>query len=384
MAVWLGLLAAHRGGLSKRFVDEKRSLENVLRATPDEIRAMVGPPRRGRMGPDEQEESTFRRLLAAGPSCAATELGPPGEIRVITWDDPAYPADLKQVRDAPPVLFARGRVADGLRALAARPVVAVVGTRAPSPYGREMTRLIARDLTDAGLLVVSGMALGVDAVAQREAVARQAAAAAPGRAGHTRRVSTVAVLGCGIRVAYPRENARLAEDIARTGLVVSEFPGDVPARPWRFPCRNRVIAGLARAVVVVEGSDRSGSLLTAGFALQLGRDVLAVPGEAGRRLSAGPHKLLRQGAHVCESAADVLEVIGLRDAAWSTRRVAGAQMSGPLGVVVSALDDGERTVDELAVAVGGSAAEVAALLAGLEVDGLVARTDGGRYRLCRG
>ena len=123
------------------------------------------------------------------------------------------------------------------------------------------------------------------------------------------------MLGCGIHVTYPKENARLAKQIERTGMLLSEFPGLVPARPWRFPCRNRVIAGLARAVVVVEGGERSGSLLTADFATQLGRDVLAVPGEAGRRLSAGPHRLLREGAHLCESADDVLDVIGLRQAA---------------------------------------------------------------------
>jgi DNA processing protein len=275
-------------------------------------------------------------------------------------------------------------VDDGLRDLEERSVVAIVGARSPSPYGGEMTRLIARDLTDAGVLVISGMALGIDAIAQTEAVAA-ASRRGPGldAAADDGPCSTVAVLGCGIDITYPRENARLADRIARTGLLLSEFPGQVPARPWRFPCRNRVIAGLARAVVVVEGSERSGSLLTAAFAADLGRDVLAVPGEAGRRLSAGPHKLLRRGAHLCESAGDVLEAIGLRQAAWSRKRAAGPAVTGPLGRVLSELDSGERTVDELAAALRGGAAEVAALLAGLEVDGLVARAESGRYRLCR-
>ena len=336
------------------------------------------------MGPDEQQESTFRALLAGGPAAAGSVVEPLRDARIVRWDDEVYPSALREVRDAPPALFVKGRIGDGLRDLEEMPVVAIVGARNPSPYGREMTRLIARDLTDAGVLVISGMALGIDAIAQREAVvARTARRPGLQTSEPRRRCSTVAVLGCGIHVTYPRENARLAGEIAGTGLLLSEFPADVPARPWRFPCRNRVIAGLARAVVVVEGSERSGSLLTATFASDLGRDVLAVPGEAGRRLSAGPHRLLRRGAHLCESADDVLDAIGLGRAAWSTRRATGAPVTGPLGVVVSELDGGERTVDELAAAVHGSAAEVAALLAGLEVDGLVSRVESGRYRLCR-
>jgi DNA processing protein len=386
-ALWLALLAANRGGLLKRLQGKRGTIDGLLALSPDEIRGRVGPARKGRMAPDDLEESTFRRLLAAGPGCVAAELAATTtHTSVVTWLDDEYPSSLREVADAPTALFLRGRAAQGLRDLERLTVVAVVGARTPSPYGREMTRVLARDLTDAGLLVISGMALGIDAVAQQQAVdAWERVRRAPSLGAEVReRVSTVAVLGCGVQVTYPRENARLAERICRSGLIVSEFPGDTPARPWRFPCRNRVIAGLARAVVVVEGSERSGSLLTAGFATQIGRDVLAVPGEAGRRLSAGPHRLLRRGAHVCESADDVLEAIGLKQVAWTTRRAPGLPADGPLGLMLAELDGGERSVDELAATLSAGVAEVGALLSQLEVDGLVVRVAAGRYRCRRG
>lgn len=388
MALWIGVLAAYRGGFISQALKllhppEDRSVGRLLDLTPAEVASAVGPPRRGRMGPGEREETLFRAVLAGGPAAARAHAGRGAGVRVVLFDDADYPEALREVRDAPPALFVRGRVTAGLRDLGRLPVVAVVGTRGPSHYGKEMTRVIARDLSEAGALVISGLALGVDAVAQAAAVEARAGGGSQAPSGSPPS-STVAVLGCGIRVDHPRANSALARRIAGTGMLLSEFPGDAPASPWRFPCRNRVIAGLARAVVVVEGGERSGSLLTAGFAMDLGRDVLAVPGEAGRRLSAGPHKLLREGAHLCESADDVLDVMGLRLAGWSTRKKPGSGVAGPVGIVLGELDAGERTIDELAVALGDSVAHVAALVSGLEVDGVVARADCGRYRLCRG
>ncbi len=379
MALWLAVLAAYRGGFLNRLLGQDGTVRAALDMDADEVRAVVRPARPARTGtaPDGQEESWFRRTLAVGPEGIAAELA---GARFVAWDDSAYPQGLRQVKDAPPALFLRGRDQQGLRDLAELPVVAVVGTRHPSAYGREMTRILARDLSHAGVLVISGLAMGVDALAQQAAVTARLGAAGQPLPVH---VTTVAVLGCGIDLIYPRENLRLGEQIATTGLIVSEFPSRVPANRWRFPCRNRIIAGLSRAVVVVEGGERSGSLITATFAGDLGRDVLAVPGEAGRKLSAGPHRLLRQGAHLCESADDVLELIGLGRAAWTRRPAAGAKVEGPLGALVAELDAGERTVDELAVAVQSRAADVAALLTSLEVDGVVARVAGGRYRLRR-
>ncbi len=171
---------------------------------------------------------------------------------------------------------------------------------------------------------------------------------------------------------------------------MSEFAWGIGARPWRFPARNRVMAGLSEAVVAVEGAERSGALITARYALDLGRSVLAVPGEAGRRLSAGPHRLLRQGAAVCESAQDVLEELGYGDLAlgWADRQTGPRDGDGepgeePAQRVVRALDDGVRTADQVAAAAGLTVPAALALLAGLEIDGAVEACGGGAYRLRR-
>lgn len=427
VAIWLALLAAHRGGLIKRLVGKEATLTEVVALPEAQLRRCVGPSRvpaktssphgegieadcerlaAAHEPPRTEEEPAFTRILAAGPGRLRDVLAMPSGVQVVTWEDEAYPSQLRDLRDAPPALFLRGRVREGLQALERSPVVAIVGTRGPSPYGVEMARAIARDLAAAGVLVISGLASGIDAVAQSAAMdaVRQCAdtGAATGRAGATepasptepaaatpraRRfpaVSTVGVLGCGVDVVYPKSNASMFREVRATGLLVSEFPPGTPARAWRFPARNRVIAGLARAVLVVEGGERSGSLLTADFAEQIQRDVLAVPGEAGRRLSAGPHRLLRAGAHLCESADDVLEVIGLRSLGWTTRRAGlPGDGTGPLAAAVTALDAGERSIDEVAALLGCRAPEAAAMLASLEVEGVVQPAGGGRYRLCR-
>ena len=221
---------------------------------------------------------------------------------------------------------------------------------------------------------MSGLALGIDALVHRAALATTSAP-----------LPTVAVLGCGADVVYPRTNARLYDEVARRGLIVSEYPWGTPTRPWRFPARNRIIAGLSRAVVVVEGAADSGALFTAEYALDAGRPVFAVPGEAGRRLSAAPHGLLRAGAHVCESAADVLSVLGLEAGgpAWSGPLASSPEGGALCVALLGALDDGEASVDALGVRLGAAAPTVTAALSLLEVEGLVTAT-GSRYRLVRG
>ena len=296
---------------------------------------------------------------------------------LVTYVDEGYPPQLADLFDPPPALFVVGaRAAGDLAPLARLPLVAVVGTRAPSRYGREMAGAISRGLVQAGVCVVSGLALGIDALVHRAALETTSAA-----------LPTVAVLGCGADVVYPRTNARLYAEVARRGLVISEYPWGTPARPWRFPARNRIIAGLSRAVVVVEGAADSGSLFTAEYALDTGRPVFAVPGEAGRRLSAAPHGLLRAGAHVCESAADVLSLLGLEvgGPAWSAGLPAPflPHGDGLCTALLSALDDGEASVDALVGRLDAAAPAVTAALSLLEVEGLVTAV-GGRYRLSRG
>jgi len=195
-------------------------------------------------------------------------------------------------------------------------------------------------------------------------------------------------------VVYPHANARLREEVARRGLLVSEFAWGVPARPWRFPARNRVMAGLSRGVVVVEGASRSGARITAGFALELGREVLAVPGEAGKRLTEAPHDLLRNGAAICESADDVVAAIATMplgsesladhfDTSLVARLLEKGSDNGRVCGVLRALERGPMTADQVAKDCGVRVYEASALLSELEVDGLATLTDGGVYRLKR-
>ena len=267
---------------------------------------------------------------------------------------PGYPPLLAELYDPPARLFLRGGPAE----LLARPAVAIVGARSCSSYGGHVARELARELAAAGVVVVSGLARGIDGEAHRGALAGGGI--------------TVAVLGCGIDRDYPRSHAGLARRIAEEGLVVSEYPPGVEPAPWRFPARNRIIAGLARATVVVEARERSGALITADLALELGRDVFAVPGEITSALSAGTNDLLRQGAAPLLSADDVLGAIGLERAPPGPH----AALSPAAEAVSAILRDGARAADELVRAVGLGSAEVAAALVELELAGLAASADG--------
>jgi DNA processing protein len=392
MCVWLGTLASWRPGLINALVREYRTTIAVLARDPAEIAAFVARrPARGRRraeldGADatspgrDSDAERFAAVLRAGPAACLrrAESRSPGDLAV-AWSDALYPDQLRDLPDPPLCLFVRGG-ADGhstrarLSAVVDMPLVAVVGTRSPSPYGQEMARRIAGDLTRAGVVVVSGLALGIDAVAQTAAV----------DAGVSFAPSTVAVLGCGADVVYPRSNARLYARVSGSGLLVSEFAWGVPARAWRFPARNRIMAALGRAVVLVEGTKRSGGRITVTHAADLGREVLCVPGEAGRRLSEAPNRLLGEGAGVCESAMDVLHAIGLPGAsAGEVPFLVPDHGGAAVRDVLRALRDASLTVDELARRCGLPAAKAAAAVSDLEIEGLARREDGGRYRLRR-
>ena len=281
-----------------------------------------------------------------------------GGFRWLARSAAGFPPRLRSIHDPPPGLFLRG---DGGAELLAHPSVAVVGARSCTDYGAHVARRLARDLADAGVVVVSGLARGVDGWAHRGALD----AGAP----------TVAVLGCGIDRDYPRAHALLAAQIAVAGLIVSEYPAGVAPAPWRFPARNRIVAGLAIATVVVEARDRSGALITADLALEEGREVLAVPGEITSGLSNGTNALLRLGATPVTCAEDVLQAIGV-DAVPTTR---GEPPPGAPGAVAAALDGGARTPDEVARTTGLTAEAVAAALTELELAGLV-QVAAGVYR----
>jgi DNA processing protein len=276
------------------------------------------------------------------------------EIRCLRRRDSEFPRLLAAIHDPPPRLYARG-AAD--LALLHEPAVAVVGARACSVYGRSVTRSLARDLASAGMVVVSGMARGIDGEAHRGALE------GGGR--------TVAVLGCGIDRDYPAAHAELARRIGKDGLVVSEYEPGVEPAPWRFPARNRIIAGLCGATVVVEARERSGALITADFALEEGRDVLAVPGEITSALSVGTNALLKLGATPVTSAADVLELYGIEQQA-----VRRGSLDPIAAGLMAYLRDAALTADELVRASGLDPGEGAAALMELELAGHVMLEDG--------
>lgn len=275
--------------------------------------------------------------------------------RRLARSDPLYPKLLAAIHDPPPQLWVRGEPGAELLSEAA---VGVVGARVCSSYGRAVARSLGRDLAAAGVVVVSGMARGVDGEAHRGAL----------DAGGV----TVAVLGCGIDRDYPAAHAELARRISADGLIVSEYEPGVEPAPWRFPARNRIISGLSRAIVVVEARERSGALITVDFALEQGRDVLAVPGEITSALSAGSNALLRLGAAPVLAVDDVLGAIGLVVAKLDKPKLP----EGDAGRILGVLHEAAATVDEIARAVALPAAEVAALLTALELEGLVESGEG--------
>jgi len=261
------------------------------------------------------------------------------------------PPLLRAIFDPPKVLYARGGGADELLS---QPCVAVVGARQCSPYGAQVARRLGRELAAAGLVVVSGLARGIDGEVHRGALDADGV--------------TVGVLGCGVDRDYPAAHAELSRRLRVRGLVVSEYEPGVEPAPWRFPARNRIIAGLCPVTVVVEARERSGALITADFALEEGREVLAVPGEITSRLSAGTNALLKLGAAPCTCAADVLELFGL-----TAEDKPAPSVSETARAVLAALPG---SADELVRATGLSAQVVSVALAELELSELVAEGDG--------
>jgi len=269
-----------------------------------------------------------------------------GGHRFLARSSPGFPPLLRAIHDPPVGLFLRG---GSEPEILSRPAVAVVGARACSGYGASVARSVGRDLAAAGLVVVSGLARGVDAEAHRGALEGAGA--------------TVAVLGCGIDRDYPAAHAELARRVADAGLIVSEYAPGVEPAPWRFPARNRIVAGLCASTVVVEARERSGALITADLALEEGREVFAVPGEITSALSTGTNTLLKLGAAPLTSAADVLASFGIEP-----EPAPGEQ--SPLLELLPA------SADELVGKTGLGADEIARVLVELELEGRVVVSEG--------
>jgi DNA processing protein len=297
-------------------------------------------------GCDARAEALARE--ARGEAAALLERAGSRGISVIPWDDERYPPLLRTIVDPPPVLWARGAL-DALN----RRAVAIVGSRAATPYALEVAGRLAGELAARDVVVVSGLARGVDGAAHRGSVG------AGGR--------TVAVLGSGPDVIYPPEHAGLAEQLCKDGALAAELGPGAPPRPEHFPLRNRLISGISLGVVVVEASDKSGSLITARCALEQGRDVMAVPGSVLGGRNRGSHALLKDGAKVVETADDILEELG-----WPQVGSAGkiSRNSLPDDELLDKLTPGETyELDELSATVGLSGSRLLPRLTEWEMQG---------------
>lgn len=274
-------------------------------------------------------------------------------IKVVSQVDRDYPANLRQLSGAPPVLYFRGTLtaADDL-------AVAVVGSRNATVYGRQVTEKLVFDLAKSGLTIVSGLARGIDSVAHRTALD------AGGR--------TIAVLGCGVDLIYPPENKKLADEIIANGAVVSEFPLGFPAVPANFTARNRIISGLSLGVLVTEAAVDSGSLITAGYAAEQGRDVFAVPGPINSKTAEGVNKLLKEGVHPTTAVEDILEVLDIQRKSQKVIETKRQEPKDKDQVKILLIFDGEtKHIDSIAREVKMPIEKVTSALSLMELSGFV-------------
>jgi DNA processing protein len=350
-AVMRVVIAAARAGIEPSALARRAGGPGALLA--------ATPRRLERLGVPESLAGELRRARTADVEAFRAELASTG-TSCVTVFDPEYPAGLHDLHDPPLAVFLRGAVAPP----AGGRSVAIVGARRSSDPGLRLARRLGGFAAGAGVTVVSGMALGIDGAAHAGALD----AGGP----------TVAVLGCGTDVAYPRSHRGLYARILEHGLAVSEYPPGTAPAPWRFPARNRLIAALAQTVVIVEARVRSGALITADHALDMGRDVVAVPGAAGSSACAGTNGLIKAGAGLVEDEADLAVWLGIDPPAAPPPPADPAARQ-----VLEGLSARPAYADDIAVAAGLGPGSAAALLSRLEIDGWLARDASGRYSLAR-
>jgi DNA processing protein len=296
------------------------------------------------------------------------ELAKKYGVKMITLDDEEYPSRLKEIYDPPVVLYVKGEISqnDGK-------AIAVVGTRRPSFYGRMITEDLSKKLAMRGFTIVSGMARGVDSAAHRGALAVK------GR--------TIAVLGCGVDVVYPPENAKLMKEIAVSGAVISEFPFGMKPDRGNFPRRNRIISGLSLGVIVVEAAKSSGSLITANFALEQGREVFAVPGKIDSPKSYGTHLLIKEGAKLVQDVDDIVEELGMQAGDSSAGKELKKQdtvgispeLAGDEKKIFELLTTDPCQIDIICARLNMPANKVSSVLMMLEVKGCVKQLPGKQF-----
>ena len=287
------------------------------------------------------------------------------DIYLLCSSDPRYPPLLRTIHDPPALLYLRGNL-DCLQ----KPSVAIIGSRAATSYGKRISSMLAGQLAHAGIVVVSGLAMGIDGHAHSGSL----------EAGG----DTVAVLGCGVDVVYPRSHAGLYEQVKERGLLVSEYPLSTRPDGFRFPARNRIISGLSLGVIVVEATCKSGSLITARLALDQGREVFAVPGRIDSMKSEGTHRLIQQGAHLVQSAGDVLEELQLAVSMHQVESVGDGEMSfetlsRPEEQLLAHIDVYPVDIDELSTKIDCSPGSLHDLLLRLELKGFIRQLPGQQY-----
>jgi DNA processing protein len=307
-------------------------------------------------------------------SAAAKELAQAqaAGCKLLTWDEPEYPQRLREIYDPPPLLYVLGNIE-----LLNRHLISVVGARRPTPYGNQMAERLSQDLADRGLVIASGLARGIDSSAHKGALSSTAG-------------STIGVLGCGVDVVYPKENKKIYQEMTKRGAIISEFPmGTFPA-PQNFPIRNRIIAGMALGVVVVEGAQYSGSLITARLAMEFGREVFGVPGNATQPTSFGPNQLIKQGAKLVTGWEDVIEELPTpvraellpvesANAEERAQLVQQSLMPAERSLYDLLAQDEARHIDDLVEHSGLTSSEVLATLFDLELKGVVRQLPGKQF-----
>jgi DNA processing protein len=362
---WLALALTPGLGarMAGKLLREMGSPEAIFNASLTELEARRLP------AAVAQALHTRQPLSAAAKELAQAQAA---GVRLLTWDEPEYPQRLREIYDPPPLLYVRGNVE-----LLQRHLISIVGSRRPTSYGNQMAEKLAKDLADRGLVIVSGLARGIDSSAHKGALSSTAGA-------------TIGVLGCGIDVVYPKENKKIFAEMEQRGAIISEFAMGTFPGPQNFPIRNRIIAGMSLGVVVVEGAQYSGSLITARLAIEFGREVYGVPGNATQPSSFGPNQLIKQGAKLVTSWGDVIEelptpiradLLPVETANSEQRTMLVEQALEPNERILYDLltTDEARQVDDLVERSGLTSSEVLASLFDLELKGVVRQLPGKQF-----
>ena len=339
----------------KNLVEWFGSPGKVLKASKEELRKV-----RNLRGPAyEQLGRPELRQAAVEEMRRAERRG----VSILCWEDREYPEWLRHIPNQPVILYLKGDAA-----ILAEPGIGIVGSRAASTYGLRMAETLAMQLARLGVTVVSGLAQGIDTAAHRGAL----------KGGG----NTVAVLGCGLDLIYPPENRDLYQAIPERGVLVSEYPFGTRPDAFRFPARNRIISGLSRGVVVVEATGKSGSLITANLALEQGREVFAVPGQADSLKSSGCHRLLQEGAKLVTSIADIIGEFNENPGTWQTEpgTPEPEELEDDEQSILAALEHYPRSIDELIVASSLPPEKVSEVLLMLEIKGYCEVLPGQQYR----